>query len=73
MTAAAERVLKDALALPVAERLELAARLRESSDAAATRRDAAWAAEVESRFDAYRAGKIKADTAAAVLARARQR
>lgn len=52
---------KEALKLPVRERVLLADALVRSLDVEATRRiEAAWALEAESRHRAYKAGKIKA-------------
>jgi len=60
MTAMADRVLQDALALSEQERAEIAARLIESLDvgpeAEAAEVEAAWAAEIERRCAALDAG-----------------
>jgi putative addiction module component (TIGR02574 family) len=74
MTAIAEHVLKDALDLSPVERAELIERLFQSFDRSQDRRvDAAWAAEIESRIDAYDNGKIKASPAEEVFARINRR
>ena len=74
MTLVAERVFKDALELPPAERAELIEKLFQSFDHPANNRvDAAWAEEVESRFDAYDRGEIKASSAEDVFARINKR
>ena len=60
MTAMANRVLQDALALSEQERMEVAARLIESLDGAGENEvaviEAAWAAEIERRCAALDAG-----------------
>jgi putative addiction module component (TIGR02574 family) len=61
MTPAADRFLSDLLALPAADRGEVAARLLESldpqpdSDAAA-----AWSEEIRTRIEDVRSGRVKA-------------
>ena len=61
MTAMADRLLQDALALPEQERAEIAARLIESLDVGpegeAAEVEAAWAAEIERRCAALDAGR----------------
>jgi len=55
--------------LPPRSRARLAARLMDSLGFASRRQlDKQWAAEVESRIDAYDAGRMKAVPAATVLA-----
>ncbi len=74
MTAVAERIFKDALELLPVERAELIEKLFQSfDDAALNTVDAAWAEEVESRFEAYDRGEIKASSAEDVFARINQR
>ncbi len=74
MTAVAERIFKDALDLLPVERAELIEKLFQSFDCAARNTvDTAWAEEVESRFDAYDRGEIKASSAEDVFARINQR
>ena len=74
MTAVAERIFNDALDLLPVERAELIEKLFQSFDCAARNAvDAAWAEEVESRFDAYDRGEIKASSAEDVFARINQR
>jgi putative addiction module component (TIGR02574 family) len=69
MTTAARRILAKALGLAPVEKAELIEELFRSFDRKADRRvDAAWARETESRIDAFEAGKIPADSAAAVSA-----
>ena len=74
MTAVAERIFKDALDLLPVERAELIEKLFQSFDCAASNAiDVAWSKEVESRFEAYDRGEIKASSAADVFARINQR
>lgn len=61
MTAVAEKIMETALELPPVDRAELIERLFVSFDPAPNSKiDEAWATEVESRIDAFDAGKIKA-------------
>ncbi len=70
MSTEAQAVLQQALRLAAVERAELIDALFRSLDKAGRREtDAAWAQEVESRIDAFDAGKIPADSAEAVLRR----
>ena len=70
MTAEARAVLEKALGLDAVERAELIEALFRSFDKSGDHRtDTLWAAEAESRIDAYDAGKIRADSAKAVLRR----
>jgi putative addiction module component (TIGR02574 family) len=70
MTQAAKAILKRALALDPVNRAELIEALFRSFDRRQqARNDALWAAEAESRLDAYGAGKFRADKAEAVFAR----
>jgi len=74
MAVTAEQVLKSALVLSPVDRAELIERLFRSFDSADDRStDAAWEAEVESRIDAYDAGRIEASSAEDVLARFNRR
>jgi putative addiction module component (TIGR02574 family) len=63
MTDAADRLLKDALALPDRDRAQIAARLLESLDAVSDEDpdevEALWAAEIERRCDVLDAGTAK--------------
>ncbi len=59
MTDRGNQLLRDALELPPAERAELAERMLNSLDSVSQREiDAAWAAEVEDRIDAYDRGEM---------------
>jgi len=70
MAITAEQVFRSALVLPPVDRAELIERLFASFDRSEDRSvEVAWAGEVESRFDAYDAGKITAASAEDVLAR----
>ena len=74
MTASAECVLKDALDLLPIERAEIIEKLFQSFDRSKNKEiDAAWAVEIESRFDAYDKGEMKASTAEEVFARINQK
>ncbi len=74
MTNAAQAVLRQALRLDPVERAQLIDELYRSFDKAAHERlNAQWAEAVESRIDAYEAGKIQADSAEAVFSRINQR
>jgi len=61
MTSRAQEVLREALALPIAERADVAAELLASLDDAKTENlaevDAAWAAEIERRARRVLAGE----------------
>ena len=70
MTRAARAVLNRALRLDPVERAQLIEGLFRSFEAPTdARADAAWAKEAESRIEAYESGKIRADSARAVLGR----
>jgi len=74
MSSTAHAVLEQALRLDPIERAQLVDELCHSLDR--TGHDPhreAWAKEVESRIDAYEAGKLQADTAEAVLSRINKR
>ncbi|MDY0220718.1 MAG: addiction module protein [Desulfobacterium sp.] len=74
MTAATERLLNDALALPPIERAELIQRLFQSFDSSEDSQiDTAWTEEIESRIEAYDKGLLTASPAEDVLARINQR
>jgi len=74
MTTATQQLLREALRLTPVEKAVLIEELFQSFDPSGDRRvDAAWTGEVESRIDAYEAGKIPADSAEAVLARINQK
>lgn len=74
MTQATQAILKKALKLKPVERVQLIDELFSSFDAQNTPEiDAAWAAEAEDRVAAYDAGKIRADSAEAVLRRINNR
>ena len=70
MTIKVEAVFQQALLLDAVERAELIEALFRSFDRTGDRRvDDHWAKEAEARIDAYEAGKIQTDSAAAVLQR----
>ncbi|MGX9366789.1 addiction module protein [Desulfoplanes sp. PS50] len=74
MTATAERVLNDALALPPIERAELIQRLFQSFDVQADNQiETAWTEEIESRIEAYDKKLLTASPAEEVLSRINQR
>ncbi len=74
MTAVAEKVMENALDLSPMDRAELIERLFFSFDGATEHpADKAWASEVESRIDAYNAGKIEAFPAEEVFKRISER
>jgi putative addiction module component (TIGR02574 family) len=70
MTAVAEKVMESAMTLSPVDRAELIERLFFSFDPAPDHRvDDAWKEEIESRINAYDAGKIKASPASEVFNR----
>jgi putative addiction module component (TIGR02574 family) len=74
MTQATQQVFRSALRLKPVERAQLVDELFNSFDQRRTKAiDAVWADEAEVRLSAYRAGKLKADTLEAVLARINKR
>ena len=74
MTATAERILNDALALPPIERAELIQRLFQSFDIPEDKHiETAWREEVESRIEAYDQNLLTASPAEDVLARINRR
>ena len=66
-----EALLKQAKALAPAQKLELVEALLSDLDRPDENIDAAWAAEAEDRFAAYRKGEIRATSMAQVLAKYR--
>ena len=74
MTALAEKVMENAMELSPVDRAELIERLYLSFDVSTERPvDKAWGTEIESRIDAYDAGKIEASSAAEVFDRIAKR
>ena len=74
MTAVAEKVMESALHLSPVDRAELIERLFLSFDGAEQRPvDEAWRKEIESRLDAYDAGKIQASSTDEVFGRISKR
>ena len=70
MTVLTAKVLSDALALPPVERASLVDALVASFDfPARAENDAAWAAEVEDRIDAYEKGELTSIPVEAVFER----
>lgn len=70
----AQKVAKQALALPPKSRARLAERLLESLDAEAqSKLDDLWAEESENRIDAYDRGEVRAVSAATVFRRLKSR
>jgi putative addiction module component (TIGR02574 family) len=67
MTRPAEDLLAEVLHLPVSERAKIAAELLESLEEADHDVEAAWAAEIESRVAAARAGELESTDWRAVL------
>ena len=59
MTDATREILKQALELPVNERAKVAAKLLESLSEADAEVEAAWAAEIQRRVAAARAGELE--------------
>jgi putative addiction module component (TIGR02574 family) len=68
MSPTTQQLLKDALALPPAERAALAEQLLFSLDRPDARIDALWAAEAEDRLRAYDAGELRGIPAEQVFA-----
>ena len=62
-----DELLKQAKALPPAEKLELVEALLSELDRPDDSIDAAWAAEADERLEAYRKGEIRAIPLAEVL------
>ena len=74
MTNATQSIFQQALRLNPVERAELIDKLFHSFDKSHDERiDALWAAESESRIDAFDAGQISADSAEAVFERINKR
>lgn len=69
MTRASRDLLNEALQLPLDDRAEMAAELLESLDVAENDVEAAWAAEIERRIAAARAGEIESTDWRVVLDR----
>ena len=69
MGRAVRDLLNEALELPLDERAKMAAELLESLDDAEEDVQAAWAAEIEERVAAARAGEIESTDWRTVLAR----
>jgi putative addiction module component (TIGR02574 family) len=67
MTRAAEDLLAEVLDLPINERAKIAAELLESLEAADHDVELAWAAEIERRVAAARAGELEGTDWRAVL------
>ena len=67
MSVDAQRILKDALALPPLDRATVAEELLQSLDQPDPRIDALWAREAEDRLAAFRAGEMGAIPAEEVL------
>lgn len=68
MARATEKLLDEALQLPLNERARLAADLLESLDESEDDVEAAWAAEIERRVQAIRAGEVGSTDWRTVLA-----
>ena len=66
-----DEILKQASALPPAEKLELVEALLNDLDRPDPGMDAAWAAEAEDRVAAYRKGEIRSIPLSDVLAKYR--
>jgi len=74
MTSTTQSIFKEALRLKPVERAELIDELFHSFDKShGDRIDALWAAESESRIDAFDAGQINADSDEAVFERINKR
>ena len=74
MTSATQTIFEQALRLNPVERAELIDELFHSFDKSHDERvDALWAAESESRIDAFDAGQIESDSADAVFERINKR
>jgi putative addiction module component (TIGR02574 family) len=69
MTREARELVNEALALPLDERAEIVAELLESLEPAEEDVQAAWAAEIETRVAAARAGELGSTDWRTVLAR----
>jgi putative addiction module component (TIGR02574 family) len=76
MSMSPQQVEADALGLPANERARLAQRLIESLDEEIedpVEVERAWEAEIQSRLDEYRTGKVQTTPAADVFSEARRR
>lgn len=67
MKANADEVLKDALALPPAERAGLVDRIISSLDSPDEKIDRVWRKEIAKRINAYRAGDMQTVSAEDIL------
>lgn len=67
MTKLAQKLLREAMGLPVTERVALVEGLVESLDRPDPALDARWLKEAESRIIAYRAGELEAVDAEGVF------
>jgi putative addiction module component (TIGR02574 family) len=72
MTKSAKDIVDSAKKLPPAERAAVIEALLESMDASDLSLDAKWAAEAESRLDAYLTGELASVDADEVLAQIRK-
>ncbi|MEP9409881.1 MAG: addiction module protein [Candidatus Brocadia sp.] len=72
MTANSQKILKEALTLPLKERASLVDDLLASLDQPDKQIDSLWRKEVEERITAYQAGKIRAVTLDEVLSKYRK-
>ncbi len=70
MSESANRVLDEALRLPVPDRAQIIEQLLSSLDRPDPRMDAVWAKEAEARLAAYDAGEMQAIPAEVVFAEA---
>jgi putative addiction module component (TIGR02574 family) len=66
-------LIKEALSLPVEQRVELADSLLKSLNAPDEKMDRIWAEEAKRRLDELRSGKVKAVSGAEVFERIRTR
>ncbi|ACF12007.1 addiction module component, TIGR02574 family [Chlorobaculum parvum NCIB 8327] len=74
MRASAEKIMQDALDLTPVERAKMIERLCQGfNNPREAEIDTAWAAEFESRLDAYKEGKIKASPVEEVMERINRR
>ncbi|OQY99922.1 MAG: hypothetical protein B6D35_08080 [Candidatus Brocadia sp. UTAMX2] len=72
MAANSQKILKEALTLPLQERASLVDDLLASLDQPDKQVDSSWRKEVEERIAAYQAGKIRAVTLDEVLSKYRK-
>ena len=71
--ATTEEILNQLLSLPVDTRAQLAQKLLESLEPQNERNREIWAAEIESRLDAYERGDLQAVPGEEVFARLREK